>query len=226
MVVSLPALAYNITIWNTERQMMWQSRGRSFCILVASSISLTLTGTPAFSGAADCEAECAKENSPYCLNIPTLAAGPDIPWALRNLFPFTLPRISGGTIKPAELLFFFGMKESGDPCKRGTTLFSTGSLKNTGESACRITVSGRAILEKSDPIDLGFDVPVDLVSQVKNAGSNILFEFDPAQPKTTPVFWIADDALNGDWGGLLKRVIYSSTSVVVATENGCIRYKY
>lgn len=63
-------------------------------------------------------------------------------------------------------------------------------------------------------------------SQVKKDQDKITFEFDASKPETTPAFWIDDDGLNKDWGGVLKRVTYTQTLVVVTTQNGCISYEY
>jgi len=190
-------------------------------------VAIVLSGlaTEAFSQPGTCESECSKDASAYCLDVPSLVAGPDIPWALRNLYPFTSRIVSGGALKPDQLLGFFGMTANEDPCGRGETTFNAGRLKNSGTFACQITVLGPSLAGGKN-IKLGFDVPIEMTSEVRKENDDIVFEFSQNAASAIPEFWIDDEDLNSDWGGKLRRVTYSPKKVVVTTENGCIRYQY
>ena len=63
----------------------------------------------------NCPSKCNSVNNPYCMIVPSLVVGPDMPWALRNLYLLETPKYPNITITPSKMLAFFGMEPSEDP---------------------------------------------------------------------------------------------------------------
>ena len=178
-----------------------------------------------FAQGSDCKAECNKDASPYCLTIPTVIAGQDIPWAFRHLNIYLSKKFPELSIPQNMMLAFFGMTPAGDPCDRGTTTFKNGEVANSGKQACRIAVSVPLIVGVPD-VKIGFDVPLELKATTSRSNDVFTFDFSTIAEANTADFWISNESLNGDWGGKLKWVQFAPRQVVVATENGCIKYSY
>jgi hypothetical protein len=135
------------------------------CFIASLSFgSLTFAATP-ISASTNCTAECAKGFPVLCLIIPSLVAGPDIPWALKHLHLFIFRKNVSLTIAPKQMLGFFGMSVSDDPCVRGDTAFTGNAVSNAGQRACQIAVSV-PLLGGATNVQIGFDVPVELKARL------------------------------------------------------------
>ena len=78
----------------------------------------------------------------------------------------------------------------------------------------------------ANDVKIGFDVPLELKATTSRSNDVFTFDFSTIAEANTADFWISNDALNSDWGGKLKWVEFGPRRVVVATENGCIKYAY
>lgn len=192
-------------------------------------VAVLLTTTFSISSTAnaqglDCPKEC-NTGTPFCLIVPTLVAGKDIPWALRHLHRHVVGKVSSLTIQPKLLLGFFGMTEDEDPCSRKETKFDGTSLINEGGSACQVAVSVPS-LGGANEVKIGFDIPRIVKGNVKQESTAIVISFDSMVPEFVPTFWIDNDLLNADWGGRISQIVFDEFRTTVSTANGCIRYDY
>ena len=80
--------------------------------LVACSAIAAIVPIEAFAQGTNCKSECDKDNSPYCLSIPTVIAGQDIPWGFRHLNIYLSKKFPELSIPQNIILAFFGMTSS------------------------------------------------------------------------------------------------------------------
>jgi hypothetical protein len=177
-----------------------------------------------FADPVDCQIECEKESA-LCLNIPSLVAGKDIPWAFHHLNRYLRAKFPNTIIVPNMLLGFFGMTPAEDPCNRGETIVEGGLVRNSGKDACRISVSV-PVLAGANNLTIGFDVPTELRGNISKDGDTFKIDFSNVPLISTPQFWIGNDLLNGDWGGKIIWIMFGPSRSIVSTENGCLSYAY
>jgi hypothetical protein len=123
------------------------------------------------------------------------------------------------------MLRFFDMTAAEDPCNRGDTIIGGGRVTNSGERACRISVSVSALGGVVN-IKLGFDIPSALKASISRENDSIIVDFFASDSANVAEFWIDNTDLNRDWGGKIRSVIYGPSKTIVDTENGCLRYSY
>lgn len=201
------------------------SYNRRLWICAATTFVLALTQKfDASAQSLNCPSKCSSAN-PYCMIVPSLAAGPDVPWALRNLYLMESPNYPDIKVSARKMLAFFGMEPSEDPCQRGDTVISNGRMRNSGTALCQISLKV-PLLSGATNLKIGFDVPLAVQSQVQKAGELFVFDFSSSPASNTPTFWIDNELLNKDWGGKIKQFTFAPRRIVVETENGCIRYDF
>jgi hypothetical protein len=141
------------------------------------------------------------------------------------MYRFMDTRYPNLTLTPSQMLGFFRMTPSEDPCNRGNTILTGNSVSNAGQSACQISLTVPALGGLMN-VQVGFDVPLEVRAQVSKEAQDYIFQFSPSQAQHNPAFWITNDALNRDWGGTMQQFSYGPSRIVVDTGRGCIRYHY